>query len=494
MATKAGTGKGIILLLSCAAQFMVVLDIAIVNVALPSIQKDLGIGPSTLQWIVIAYGLILGGFLLLGGRMADLLGRRRILLTGLVLFSSASLLAGLAGSADLLIGARALQGFGAALLPPTALSILAVTFEEGADRNRALGIYGAVTGLSASVGVIASGLLTDGPGWRWVFLINVPVGVLLIATAAIFLPVDDRDGRSSRGFDVAGAVTVTGGLLLLVYAVNRASNVGWSSASTVGLFAASVAMLSSFVLIEARTSSPLLPGSAVRNRTLVAANLSAFFIFGAFFAFLFLGSLFMQQVLGYSPTRTGVCWLATSATSFFAAAITGTKLVAVVGVRRLLVAGLSLLAISAVLLTRVPAGGNFATDLLPALVLAGVAGGLSAPAAQIGALSGVANSLTGLASGLVETMREIGGAIGVAAVSTVLVSRVGEIPGAADPVARHLATANAFHGAFWVMFAVAALGALTAAISFPRPASQEIEPGPSPSDLSIAPHPTETSH
>jgi MFS family permease len=254
-----------------------------------------------------------------------------------------------------------------------------------------------------------------------------------------------------------------------------------------------VAISSHFVLLEARTSSPLVPGSSVRNRTLVAANLSAFFIFGAFFAFLFLGSLLMQQVLGYSPTRTGVCWLATSATSFFAAAITGTKLVAVVGVRRLLVAGLSLLAISAVLLTRVPAGGNFAADLLPALVLAGVAGGLSAPAAQIGALSGVANSLTGLASGLVETMREIGGAIGVAAVSTVLVSRAGQIPGAADPVARRLATANAFHGAFWVMFAVAALGALTAAISFPRPTTPQIEPGPSPADLPMVPQPTERS-
>jgi EmrB/QacA subfamily drug resistance transporter len=478
VAIKASTGKGMILLLACAAQFMVVLDIAIVNVALPSIQKDLGIGESTLQWIVIAYGLMLGGFLLLGGRMADLLGRRRILLTGLVLFSSASLLAGLAGSTGVLIGARALQGFGAALIPPAALSILAVTFEEGAERNRAFGIYGAVAGLSASVGVIASGLLTDGPGWRWVFLINVPVGVLLIASAAIFLPVDARDGRGSRRFDVAGAVTVTGGLLLLIYGVNRASDVGWGSASTVGLFAASVAMLSSFVLIEARTSSPLVPGSSVRNRTLVAANLSAFFVFGAFFAFLFLGSLLMQQVLGYSPTRTGVFWLATSATSFIAAAITGARLVAVVGVRRLLVVGLSLLAISALLLTRVSAGGNFASDLLPALVLAGVAGGLSAPAAQIGALSGVTNSMTGLASGLVETMREIGGAIGVAAVSTVLISRVGEIPGAADPAARGLATANAFHGAFWVMFIVAALGALTAAISFPRPTIQKIEPGP----------------
>jgi EmrB/QacA subfamily drug resistance transporter len=477
VAGKARTARGMILLLSCTAQFMVVLDIAIVNVALPSIQKDLGIGQSTLQWVVIAYGLMLGGFLLLGGRMADLLGRRRVLLAGLVLFSSASLLAGLAGSGDLLIGARALQGFGAALIPPAALSILAVTFTEGADRNRALGIYGAVAGVSASVGVIASGLLTDGPGWRWVFLINVPVGVLLIAAAALFLPVDVRDRRGSRGFDVAGAVTVTGGLLLLVYGVNRASDVGWGATSTVGLLAASIAMLCAFALVEARTASPLVPGSAVRNRTLVAANLSAFFIFGAFFAFLFLGSLLMQQVLGYSPTRTGVAWLATSVTSFFAAAITGAKLVAVVGVRRLLVVGLSLLAVSAVLLTRVPAEGSFATDLLPALVVAGVAGGLSAPAAQIGALSGVTDWTTGLASGLVETTREIGGVIGVAAVSTVLLSRVAEIPGAADPAARALATANAFHGGFWVVFIVAALGALAAAASFPRPTAPEIDPG-----------------
>jgi EmrB/QacA subfamily drug resistance transporter len=489
VATKANPGKGMILLVSCAAQFMVVLDIAIVNVALPSIQKDLRIGQSTLQWIVIAYGLMLGGFLLLGGRMADLLGRRRVLLTGLVLFSSASLLAGLAGSAGLLIGARSLQGFGAALIPPAALSILAVTFEEGADRNRALGLYGAVAGLSASVGVIASGLLTDGPGWRWVFLINVPVGVFLIASAAIFLPLDTSDGGATRRFDIAGAVAVTSGLLLLVYGVNRASNVGWGSASTVGLLAASVAMLSAFVLIEMRTSSPLVPGSAVRNRTLAAANLSAFFIFGAFFAFLFLGSLLMQQVLGYSPTRTGVAWLATSVTSFFAAAITGTKLVAVVGVRRLLVAGLSLLGVSAVLLTRVNAGGNFATDLVPALVLAGVAGGLSAPAAQIGALSGATNSMTGLASGLVETTREIGGAIGVAAVSTVLISRVGEIHRATTPAARGLATASAFHGAFWVMFIVATVGALTAAITFPRRTTQDIQPGPPLSHVPIAPEP-----
>jgi EmrB/QacA subfamily drug resistance transporter len=491
MGATAHTSKGIVLALSCAAQFMVVLDIAIVNVALPSIQQDLGIGQSTLQWIIIAYSLMLGGFLLLGGRMADLLGRRRMLLTGLTLFSSASLLAGVAGSAELLIGARALQGFGAALLPPAALSILAVTFPEGAERNRAFGIFGATAGISASVGVIASGLLTDGPGWRWVFFINVPVGVLLIATATIFLAADARAGHRSGRFDVAGAVTVTGGLLLLVYALNRGADFGWGSASTLGLFAAAAVMLSAFVRIEERSRSPLVPGSSVRNRTLVAANLSAFFLFGGFFSFLFLGSLLMQQVLGYSPTQTGVAWLATSATSFVAAAITGSKLVAVVGVRRLLVAGLSLLAISALLLTRVPAGGSFATDLLPALLLAGVAGGMAAPAAQIGALSGVAHSMTGLASGLVETMREIGGAVGVAAVSTVLVSRAGEIAGAGNTAARGRAAANAFHAAFWVMFILAALGALTAAIAFQRRTTQETEREPAPFHGSIVAEPTE---
>jgi EmrB/QacA subfamily drug resistance transporter len=462
VAVKARTGQGMILLLACAAQFIVVLDIAIVNVALPSIQQDLGMGQSTLQWVVIAYGLMLGGFLLLGGRMADLLGRRRVLMTGLVLFTAASLLAGLAESGDRLVGARALQGFGAALIPPAALSILAVTFEDGAERNKALGLYGAVAGLSASIGVIASGLLTDGPGWRWVFLINVPVGVLLLAGAAMFLTADVRDSDRSRRFDVAGAITVTGGLLLLVYAVNRAADVGWESTATVVLLAGSVVLLAAFVVIERRSSSPLVPGESVRNRTLVAANLGAFFIFGAFFAFLFLGSLLMQQVLGYSPTRTGVAWLATSVTSFFAAAITGSKLVEVVGVRRLLVVGLSVLAVSALLLTRVGAGASFATDLLPALVLAGVAGGISAPAAQIGALSGVTASMTGLASGLVETTRELGGAIGVAVVATVLIS------GGSD-------TADAFHGAFWVMFGIAAVGALTAAITFPRTTSKKIE-------------------
>jgi EmrB/QacA subfamily drug resistance transporter len=482
VATKSHTSKGIVLLLTCAAQFMVVLDIAIVNVALPSIQRDLGIGQGSLQWIVIAYSLMLGGFLLLGGRLADQLGRRRMLLAGLILFSAASLLAGMAGSAGLLIGARALQGLGAALLPPTALSILAVTFAEGPERNRALGIYGAVTGISASVGVIASGLLTSGPGWRWIFFINVPIGVILIALAAAFLPADVRDSRRGERFDAAGAVTVTGGLLLFVYTLNRGADHGWSSWPTIGLFAVSAVLLSVFVLIEARSRSPLVPGSAVRNRSLVAANLAAFFLFGALLSFIFLGSLLMQQVLGYSPTRTGVAWLATTAMSFVAAAVTGAKLVAVVGVRRLLVAGLSLLAVSALLLTRIPVGGQYATSLLPALLLAGLGGGVSAPAVQIGALSGVAPALTGVASGLLETMREIAGAIAIAVVSTVLISRAGSVGRVAGAV-------NAFHAAYWVIFTVAALGAITAAIAFQRRASQAPEPEPVPARRPTAQEP-----
>jgi EmrB/QacA subfamily drug resistance transporter len=476
VANTSHASKGMVLLLTCAAQFMVVLDIAIVNVALPSIQRDLGIGQGSLQWIVVAYSLMLGGFLLLGGRLADQLGRRRILLAGLILFSAASLLAGLSGSAGLLIGARALQGLGAALLPPTALSILAVTFEDGPERNRALGVYGAVTGISASVGVVASGLLTSGPGWRWVFFINVPIGVILIALAVVFLPADASGSRRGEHFDAAGAVTVTGGLLLLVYALNRGAGHGWGSWPTIGLFAGSAVLLSAFAAIEARSRSPLVPGSAVRNRTLVAANLSSFFVFGGVLSFIFLGSLLMQQVLGYSPTRTGVAWLATTVMSFVAAAVTGARLVAVVGVRRLLVAGLALLAVSALLLTRIPVGGHYATSLLPAFLLAGLGGGMSAPAVQIAALSGVAPALTGVAAGLLETMREVAGAITIAIVSTVLISRVGS----AGSVTATAGSLNAFHAAYWVIFAVAALGAITAALAFQRHASQAPEPEPAP--------------
>jgi MFS family permease len=309
--------RGLVLALACAAQAMVGLDTAIVNVALPSIQRDLGVGHSTLQWVVVAYGLLLGGFLLLGGRMTDQLGRRRVFLAGLTIFTAASFLAGVAHHAGPLIAARAVQGFGAALIAPAALSLLAVTFDEGRERARAVGLFGAVGGAAGSVGIVAGGLLAAGPGWRWSFFINVPAGVVFIVVAAVFLGPDRAGDRTTR-LDAAGATTVTAGLLLFVYALHHAADHGWISGSTLVLFAAAGALLAAFARIEARSAAPLVPASTLRNRTLVAANLTAFLTYCALLSFIFIGSLLMQQALGYSPTKTGLAWLATTATVFVA--------------------------------------------------------------------------------------------------------------------------------------------------------------------------------
>ena len=268
---QARARPGLVLGLACAATSIVSLDIAIVNVALPSIQGDLGVGQSTLQWIVVAYGLLLGGFLLLGGRMADLLGRRRIFLTGLGAFTAASLVAGVAPSAGVLIAARGLQGLGAALVAPAALSLLAVSFEEGRERNRALGIFGAVGGVAGSLGVVGSGLIAAGPGWRWAFFINVPAGLLLIGLAAARLAADRPTDRSRR-LDIAGASTVTGALLAFVYALHHAATHGWTSGPTVVRFVAAALLMAAFVRIEARSPAPLVPAAALNHRTLLAAS------------------------------------------------------------------------------------------------------------------------------------------------------------------------------------------------------------------------------
>ncbi len=465
---QAAVRKGRILALTCLVQLMVVLDVAIVNVAVPSIQRELGLAQGTLQWLVISYALMLGGFLLLGGRMADLMGRRRVLIAGLVLFSGASLAAGLGKSAGLIIAARGVQGFGAALMAPAALSILAVTFAEGTERNRALGIFGAVGGTSASIGVITSGLLTDGPGWRWVFFINVPVGILLLALTATQLAKDEPRIRG-RGFDAAGATTVTAGLLVLVYALNRGADYGWASASTLSLFAGAAVLLGLFVTLEARTREPLIPASLVRSRTILVANSMAFFVFGSIFSFIFLVSLLMQQVLGYSPTKTGVSWLATTLTAFAVAGVTGARLVNRIGVRKLLITGMAVLAISAGWLWRVPPDASYVADLLPAFLLTGIAIGLCAVSVQIAALSGVASNASGLAAGLVETMREIGGAVGVAAVSAVLVSRTPNAGQPATPAALHTTVLlDGFHTAFLVTFILAALGGILATAGYGR--------------------------
>ncbi|MEV6494023.1 MFS transporter [Actinoplanes sp. NPDC051633] len=310
------------------------------------------------------------------------------------------------------MAARAVQGFGAALIVPAALSLLAVTFPEGPARSRALGVFGAVGGAAGSVGVVASGLLTGGPGWRWAFLINVPAGVAFMVIAAVFLAADRADGRTSR-LNLAGPVTVTAGLLLLIYAFHHPL---WLPVAA--------GLLALFVWTERRSEAPLVPAAILRNRPLVAANITAFLANCALMSFIFIGSLLMQQALGYSPIVTGLAWLATTVT-ILPASMVGARLVAVVGVRRLLVTGLAVLAAGTLWLAKDPVHADYLTDLLPAFLLAGLGFGLCGPALQIGALTGVSRSAAGLASGLVETMREIGGAAGVAAVSTVLVAAAG---------------------------------------------------------------------
>ena len=449
--TTSTTRRALVLTLACAAMAMVGIDTAIVNVAVPSIQHDLGITPSASQWVVVAYGLVLGGFLLFGGRLTDHLGRRRIFVSGLAVFTAASLVAGAAQGAGLLIAARAVQGFGAALVAPAALSLLAVTFAEGRDRDRAFGIFGAVGGVAGSVGVVASGLLTAGPGWRWAFFINVPVGTVAIALALAFLVADRPEDRDTR-LDLSGATTVTGGLLLLVYALHHAANHGLVTGSALALFAAAAVVLAAFVRIEARSEAPLVPTAILRNRSVVAANLAAFLAFAALLSFIFIGSLLMQQALGYSPTKTGLAWLSTTMT-VFVAAMAGARLAARMQVRWLLIVGLSAVTGGTLWLNRVPAEASYVVDLLPAFLLVGIGFGLCGPALQIGALSGVAQTETGLASGLVETMREVGGAAGVAVVSTVLVAGSG---------------LAGFHEAFAFIGVLAGLGVVVAAAGFAR--------------------------
>src|ERR671931_1885847 len=307
--------KWFALALLLGVQFMVVLDIAIVNVALPSIKTDLGFSQENLQWVVSAYALLFGGFLLLGGRIADLVGRRRVFVVGLIVFTGASLLSGLSWSEGALIGARSLQGFGAALITPAALSILTTTFAEGKERNTALGAWGGVGAFGAVAGVLLGGILTDALSWEWIFFVNVPVGVTGLALAPLLLN-ESRDARV-RSFDLPGAVLVTGGLVTLVYAITQANSNGWGSLETIGLFGAAVALLALFVGWETRNREPLVPFSFFRLRTVVGANVAGLILGTAIFAMFLMLTLYMQQVLGYSAMKTGVAYLAVAGTAIF---------------------------------------------------------------------------------------------------------------------------------------------------------------------------------
>ena len=445
--------KWLALALLSVVQFMVVLDIAIVNVALPSIQVDLGFSQENLQWVISAYALVFGGFLLLGGRSADLLGRRRIFLVGLFVFSAASLLAGLAWSEASLISARALQGLGAAIITPAALSILSTTFAEGRERNIALGVWGAVGGFGAAAGVLMGGILTDALSWEWIFFVNVPVGVLAMAFAPILLN-ESRDASVKR-FDLPGAVLVTAGLSSLVYAMTQAGQDGWFAATTVGFFLASLALLAGFVGWELRHPEPLMRFGLFRTKTVAGANAAGFIMGTAMFSMFLMLTLYMQTVLGYSAMKTGVAYLAVAGTAILWSAVAA-QLVTRIGVKPVLVAGMSFLTAGLVLFTQVSVGGSYVTDLLPGFLLIGIGIGFSFVPITIAALAGVRAAEAGLASGLINTSQQIGGALGIAALSTIATTRTEDAlaVGTATPTA----LVDGFTGAFVAGAIIAGIG------------------------------------
>jgi EmrB/QacA subfamily drug resistance transporter len=450
------------LALIVTAQFMVILDVAIVNVALPSIKTDLHFSQESLQWVITAYSILFGGVLLLGGRMSDLLGRRRLFMAGLALFTVSSLLDGIAWSEGSLIAFRSLQGLGAALLSPAALSILTTTFAEGRERNLALGIWGAVSGSGAAAGVLLGGALTSSLSWSWIFFINVPVGAVVLALSPALLR-ESRAELAHRHFDLPGAVSITGGLMLLVYAMTRAVQHGWATAETIGLLAASVAAIAAFVAIELRSSAPLLPMRMFRLRTLSGSNLAGLLLGGSVFSQFFLLTLYMQQVLHYSALETGVAYVAlTLAVIVFATVAQALALRA--GIRRVLPVGMLLTAVALVLYARLPVQGHYFWDLFPAFLLTGVGMALAFIPITIGALAGVRASDAGIASGLVNTSQQIGGAVGVAAATTIATTYTNRYLDAHGPAAGAAALTHGFAVAFYALAAVAALAALLSAL------------------------------
>jgi EmrB/QacA subfamily drug resistance transporter len=449
--------KWLALALLSVVQFMVVLDIAIVNVALPSIQVDLGFSQENLQWVISAYALVFGGFLLLGGRAADLLGRRRVFLAGVVVFTLASLLAGLAWSETSLIGARALQGLGAAIITPAALSILSTTFAEGRDRNIALGVWGAVGGFGAAAGVLLGGILTDALSWEWIFFVNIPVGVASFALAP-FLLKESRDARV-RAFDVPGAVLVTGGLSLLVYAITAAGRDGWLAGETLALFAGSVVLLAGFVAWELRHPEPLMRFGIFRTRTVAGANVAGLIMGTVMFSMFLMLTLYMQQVLGYSAMKTGVAYLAVAGTAIVWSTVAA-QLVTRIGVKPVLTVGMTMLTGGLVYFTQVSLGGSYFADLLPGFLIIGVGIGFSFVPISIAALAGVEPAEAGLASGLINTSQQIGGALGIAALSTIATTRTADAVAAGS--AQDVALVDGFTAAFLAGAIVAAIGIVAA--------------------------------
>jgi EmrB/QacA subfamily drug resistance transporter len=443
------------LILLCAAQFIVVLDASIVNVALPSIGKGLHLSEQNLPWVVNAYVIAFGGFLLLGGRAADLLGRRRVFMAGLGVVALASLAAGFATNEGQLIAARAAQGLGAAIISPSALSIVTTLFKDGAERNKALGAWGAVAGSAGAVGVLLGGVLTESLGWEWVLWVNVPVSLFALALAPGLLP-ESRSESETRHFDAAGAVSVTAGLSVLAYAMLDAASAGWGSTKIVALLALAVALIGAFVAIERRSEAPLVPFAIFRLRTLTGANVVGILLGASLFSMFFFISLYMQQVLGYSPIHAGLSYLPLALTIIVAAALGG-QLVTRFGFKPILAAGMLFVAVGLVWFSGVSVHGSFISDILGPSLLAAMGLGFGFVTSTIAAVSGVKAGEQGLASGLINTSQQIGGALGLAVLSTLATTRTNHVL-ASHTSSLPQALTDGFHVAFLGGAVIATLG------------------------------------
>ena len=421
MTARGSANPWLVLVLICLAQFMVVLDATITNVALPSIQADLHMTESNLQWVVNAYALLFGGFLLLGGRAGDLIGRKRIFLAGVALFTVASLLCGLAQSEAWLIVARGIQGLGAALVSPAALSIVTTTFREGAERTKAMSVWAAIAVGGGAVGLVLGGLLTEKLSWPWIFFVNVPVGIAAFILSFRIVP-ESKDEEMHRSFDVAGATTVTGGLIALVYGIVRSSSSGWGSAEVLGFLGLAVVLLGAFVFIERRSAEPLVRLSIFSVRTVRGANVAMFVVAAGLFAQFFFNTLYVQRVLGYSPLQAGLAFLPFTAGIIVGAGLSQ-GLLPRVGARDLPVIGLAMAMVGMLLFLRLTPDGTYVTDLLPGIVLASIGMGLTFVPVTLIATSGIRDGDAGLASGLFNTSQQIGGALGLAVLSTIATSK-----------------------------------------------------------------------
>ena len=450
--------------LLAVAFFMTIIDLTIVNVSLPTIGRHLHFSQTSLQWVVTAYALTFGGVLLLGGRAADLFGRRRILMAGLSVFTAASLACALAGSEAFLIAGRAIQGLGAAIMVPAALSIVMNIFDEGAERNKALGIWGAVAASGATVGLLAGGLLTRYAGWQYIFYLNVPIGAAALALAPRIVP-NSRLDTTQRRFDAVGSIVGTGGLVALVYAISEAPQYGWGATRTIGVLAASAALLVAFVAIERRTQAPVLPLSIFRLHTLSGANAAGLLWGASFFAFFFVGTLYMQQVLHYSALQSGVAWLAASVTAVALAGL-AQLLVTRGGGKIVMAIGMILIGAGLLWAAQVPTRGHYVGNLLGPFAVAGAGSVLAFIPISIAALAGVRDDRAGLASGLSNTSQQLGGAIGIAIASSIAAAHTKALLHAGD--AAPAALTGGFQRAFWVLGAIALI-ALAAIFALVRP-------------------------